>query len=114
VSDPNWSLRQFTPTASVDWAWSITGATPGEHDVSLQLVPAVGDGYQLLWSGSSTEMATYVTHARVQATWLETLDFWWKDNWSTICLIAAAIGAGIISVIKWDGDFIEAIRMSRT
>lgn len=117
VDEQEWIFRSFTPTGVVNWSWSVTARAPGDHDLRLEIEPAVALD-DLHRFGSSPNTTTFVTRVSVDATWLQRAGEWWKGNWDVVALIAAAVGAALVGVVKWGGElgttFREALAKWRT
>lgn len=109
VDSEEWVVREFTPVGLINWAWSIKGVAPGDHQVKLLLHPTLStqDG-ELALTGTKT--ATFVTTVRVEASAIQIVDRWFKDNWHIITGIAVLLGGAFLAVVKWAGNVIEALR----
>jgi hypothetical protein len=116
VDNTDWALRQFTPTGVLNWSWSTTALAPGSHELQLELQPAVttqasSSGRMIILAeGNDALNSTYITRVHVNASWVERAGEWWSDNWAIIALVAAAIGAAVVAVVKWGGDLGQAFR----
>jgi hypothetical protein len=114
VDNREWILRKFTPTGVLNWSWAIKALAPGEHQLRLELEPAVTTSSEdiLLQGGSPSEMSTHISQVDVTASWIQLVGQWWQDNWGIIVLVAGGIGAALVSLIKWGGDVGQALRDS--
>lgn len=119
VDNKDWILREFTPTGVLNWSWSTTALAPGDHELRLELQPAVatqsspaGIKTFITQGDSSPYTSTFITRVHVNASWIQHLDQWWNDNWEIISLMVVAIGAALISVIKWGGNLGRAVHDS--
>jgi hypothetical protein len=111
VNNREWILREFTPTGVLNWSWSITARAPDDQEVRLELQPAViTRGKFILPQGdSSLDTSSFVTRVNVTATWIQRVGHWWNDNWGIISLVIVAVGAALVSIIKWSGNLGEAV-----
>jgi hypothetical protein len=104
VDEADWMLQEFDQPGMVRWAWNVTGTEPGDHELLLELRPAVAvEGALVVPGGSTGPMTTtaFVTAVHVDATMIERMSVWWDDNWDTITTIAAGLGAAIAGLIVW-------------
>jgi hypothetical protein len=100
VDDEEWVLRSFTPSGVIRWSWNVTAVEAGDHDLRLELQPAVvGQDGMVLVSGSSTAVSSFFTRTRVEKGSMQRLGDWWKANWEVITLVAAGIGGGILALL---------------
>ena len=100
-----WYLQTFTPSGTVEWAWSVTATAPGEHALRLMLRPAVAA--QNLITRSSTGQQSYETQVTVKATALEGAWYWFDTQFPLVGKIASAIGTSILALLAWAGLFSE-------
>lgn len=114
VDNQNWILRQFTPTGILNWSWSVTAVAPGDHGLRLELEPAVTTQTAdiIAQGGSSPNRGTFVTQVQVNASWIQHVGQWWKDNWGIIVIVAGSIGVALVAIVKWGGDLGQALRDS--
>lgn len=114
VDNREWILRKFTPTGVLNWSWAIKALAPGEHEVRLELEPAVTTSSEdiLLQGGSPPEISTHISQVHVTASWIQLVGQWWQDNWGILVLVVGGIGAALVSLIKWGGDVGQALRDS--
>jgi hypothetical protein len=113
VDNKDWILREFTPSGVLNWSWSITALAPDDHELRLELQPAVTttrNGHVFAPSDSPLNTSTFITRVRVNASWIQRVGQWWKDTWGIIVLVAVAIGTALTSIIKWGGDLGQAVR----
>jgi hypothetical protein len=111
VSDREWILREFTPTGLLNWSWSVKALAPGDQELRLELEPAVTtQGKYILTQGdNSLNVSTFITQVHVNASSIQRVGQWWNEYWGIISLIVAAIGAALISIVKWGGDLGQAV-----
>lgn len=112
VDNKGWIPREFTPTGVLNWSWSITALAPYDHDLRLELEPAVTTQDRPIFTqiDSSPTIDTFITHVHVKASWIQHVGHWWKNNWTIILGVSAAIGAALISIIKWGGNLGQTVQ----
>ncbi|GAA5154369.1 hypothetical protein GCM10023321_26070 [Pseudonocardia eucalypti] len=115
VEDRSWIVRQFTPTGVLNWSWSVKALQPSEHELRLELQPALKiseprAGAELLQREHPFRVTSFVTKVHVQATWGQALNKWWKEASPVIAAIAAGLSAAVLAVIKWSGALADALR----
>jgi hypothetical protein len=97
-----WSFREFTPVGVVEWSWSVTATTPADHELRLDLRPAV----RLDESPTTpiTQLASFTTEVDVKSTALERLAHWFDTQWPLLAGIAAILGAAALAVKRWGAN----------
>lgn len=110
VDAKGWTERRFSPTGAVTWTWWVTAHAPDEHDLRLELEPAVAtDGGVLPASDTSPYIVDLTTHVHVDANAFERGTYWWQKNWPVIVGIVGAIGAAVLGLLKWWSDLRDAV-----
>jgi hypothetical protein len=105
IDEADWMLQEFEEPGVVRWTWNVKAGEPGDHELLLELRPAVAvvDGGYVVPSastGSSTTTA-FTTAVHVEATFVERVSRWWDENWETIATVAAGVGAAVAGLVAW-------------
>ena len=106
-----WSYREFTPSGVVEWAWSVTAATPQEHQLRLDLRPAVRMAG--LPSVFDTQVSSFTTEVDVGATRLEGASFWFSTQWPLLVGICAVLAAAVLAVAAFGRRLLGEARFNR-
>ena len=96
--DDDWVYREFPPSGAVEWAWSVTATTPDEHQLRLDLRPAVRLG-GLPSAASETLVSSFTTDVTVDATAIEETSHWFSTEWTNLAKIAGALAAAVTAVV---------------
>ncbi|MEQ0559705.1 hypothetical protein ABJI51_11525 [Amycolatopsis sp. NEAU-NG30] len=115
VEPAEWTARQFNPVGVANWSWRVTAREPGNHQLQLELEPAVvtGPAGRLLAVGS-LDTSTFVTQVDVHASTPKQVEHWWKDNWPAITLVAGAAAGAVLAAVKWGSKLAGALRGFKT
>ena len=109
-----WSVRTFTPNGFTRWAWLVKAAKAEDQSLRLELQPAITSaGGDVLVSDRSTNVGVFITRVHVTQSVGQAAGQWWDENWGKLSVIAAAIGAALVALVKWSGGFAESIRNLR-
>ncbi|WIX86198.1 hypothetical protein [Amycolatopsis sp. DG1A-15b] len=109
VNPPEWAPRAFNPAGVLNWSWQVTARAAGSRGLQLQLQPAVATGGAnptVILGGAQLQTLTYVTRVVVseppqpERGFLETF----SDHWAVFSAAIAAIGATVLSLVKWGGQ----------
>lgn len=105
VDGDDWVLRRFTPVGLIRWTWAVTAVKGGDHDLQLELQPAVrAEDGSVLISDTSMDVSSFLTRARVGEDPIDRVGNWWTDHWGTLALVGAGIGAAILGVLRYGGE----------
>ena len=105
VDADDWVLRRFTPVGLIRWTWAVTAAEGGDHDLQLELQPAVrAEDGSVLISDTSMDVSSFLTRARVSEDPIDRVGNWWTDHWGTLALVGAGIGAAVLGLIRYGGE----------
>jgi hypothetical protein len=111
VDEDDWVLRSFTPSGVIRWTWAVTAVKAAEQDLRLELQPAVrSEDGAVLVSDTSTDVSSFVTRARVEQGALQRMGDWWTENWGTITLVSAGIGAAVLALLRYGTEFAGQFR----
>jgi RimJ/RimL family protein N-acetyltransferase len=101
-----WRYLKFTPSGILEWSWSVTPRTPVSQELRLELKPAAEvNGFP-----TALSTADYVTHVEVEADFVSKLSFWFQTRWKLIGVVAAAIAAAVLGILKFGADAHDAFR----
>jgi len=101
-----WRYLKFTPSGILEWSWSVTPRTPVSQELRLELKPAA----ELNGFPTALSTADYVTHVEVEADFVSKLSFWFQTRWKLIGVVAAAIAAAVLGILKFGADAHDAFR----
>jgi hypothetical protein len=111
VDEEDWVLRSFTPAGLIRWTWAVTAVKAEDQDLRLELQPAVrSEDGTVLVSDTATDVSSFVTRARVEEGALRQLGAWWSENWGTITLVSAGIGAAVLALLRYGAEFAGQFR----
>jgi hypothetical protein len=113
VDERDWVLRRFTPTGFIRWSWTVTAVKGGDHDLELELQPAVRteDG-RFLVSDSTLDVSTFITRAHVDEDAIQEVGSWMDSHKGPLAVIAAALAAAIIGVLRFGREFATEMRQT--
>ncbi|WP_410593222.1 hypothetical protein [Amycolatopsis sp. lyj-23] len=119
VSPLEWAPRAFNPAGVMNWSWQVTARAPGSRRLQLQLQPAVatdGAAPRIIIGGAPLQTLTYVTQVVVaeppppERGFGEVI----SDNWAAFSAAVAAIGAAVLSLVRWGGRLGTELRRLST
>jgi hypothetical protein len=113
VDETDWVLRRFTPTGFIRWSWTVTAVKGGDHDLELELQPAVRteDG-RILVSDSTLDVSTFITRAHVDQDAIQEVGSWMDSHKGPLAVIAAALAAAAIGVVRFGREFTTEMRQT--
>jgi hypothetical protein len=103
IDPSDWSVRSFTPSAKVDWAWTVSTEEAADQQLRLEVQPAIrGDNGFSFIGATGPQTASFITDVAVEATFIQRAYQYVSDNQPAALGIAAAVilALGLASRIK--------------
>jgi hypothetical protein len=107
VDPSDWSVRSFTPSATVDWAWTVSTDEAKDQQLRLEVQPAIRgeDGFAFV-GATGPQTASFITDVTVEATFVQSASQYVSDNRAA----ALGIGAALILALGFAGRLKKAVR----
>ncbi len=107
VEPSDWSVRSFTPSAKVDWAWTISAQEAADQQLRLEVQPAIrGDNGFGFVGDTGPQTASFITDVAVDATLIQRVYQYISDNQAA----ALGIGAAVILALGFASRLKKAVR----
>jgi hypothetical protein len=96
-----WSYQTFTPSGTVEWAWTVTADAPEPGGLRLVLRPAAVASDVLTARVSSEQ--TYETDVEVTGSFLARASHWFDTEFPLLKALAVTLGGVLVGVLAWYG-----------
>jgi hypothetical protein len=94
-----WSYQTFTPSGTLEWAWTVRADKPEPGGLRLVLRPAAVAADVL--SAQVTNQQTYETDVEVTGSVLSRASYWVETEFPYLKAIAIAAGTALVAVLAW-------------
>lgn len=98
-SDGGWRYLQFGPSGIVEWAWTVTPAALGEHELRLELRPAalaVAGGPIVV---SRVGEVSFVSRLTATGSWIDWMAEWTNRQWPLLTAGLLAILGTVLTLV---------------